>query len=220
MAGTEATSPLECMAFAMNVPRPFVAWLTEQGLSTPEELAMVCCKENEIETALISASGVTFDRLIDRVAVTRLWLQARSRVDRNVGLQSGRITEDPQDKLDKETANDIDSRWLSLHAFRPTVGRVLADTLFVRRYRELNDTPKRLTLILPDVIRTGASLERRGSRNLDAGSLEGHDDLWNRLRADFTTMSIVTIREPAFFGFLLLRGFPGSPPRLALPAVR
>ena len=62
-----AASPLEAMASAMNVPRPFIAWMTDQGLSTPEELAMVCSREADIETALIGASGVAFDRLIDRV---------------------------------------------------------------------------------------------------------------------------------------------------------
>ena len=69
-------SPLECMALAMGFPRPFVAWLAEQGVTKPEELAIVCSKENGIEASLIKASAVTFTRLIERVAVTRLWLQA------------------------------------------------------------------------------------------------------------------------------------------------
>ena len=200
------TSQLEVMASSMGVPRPFIAWLSEQGLSTPEELALVCSKESEIETSLLGASGVTFEKLIDRVSVTRLWLQARSRVDRTVGLQSGKITEDPDDKLDEATTNDIYSRWMHRHNFKPTVGRVLADTLFARRYKELNATPRRLSIILLDQIRTGASLERRGAK-MDAESLEGHDDLWNRMRADFTSMSLVTIREPSFLSFSAMEAF-------------
>ena len=85
-------SQLEAMAVSMGVPKPFVAWLSEQGLTTPEELAMVCSKESEIETALLSASGVPLERLIDRVSVTELWLLARSRVDKSVALQSGKMT--------------------------------------------------------------------------------------------------------------------------------
>ena len=115
-------SPLECMALAMGVPRPFVAWLSDQGLTKPEELAMVCSKESDIEAALIDASAVPFARLIDRVAVTKLWLQARSRVDRSVGLQSGRATEDQDEKLDEETNNDIWERWGQASRFPPGRG--------------------------------------------------------------------------------------------------
>ena len=200
------SSQLEVMASSMGVPRPFIAWLSEQGLSTPEELAMVCSKESEIESSLLGASGVTFEKLIDRVSVTRLWLLARSRVDRTVGLQSGKITENLDDKLDEATTNDIYTRWSQRHNFKPTVGRVLADTLFARRYKELNASPRRLSMILLDQIRTGASLERRGAK-LEAESLEGHDDLWNRLRADFTSISLVTIREPSFFSFGSMEAF-------------
>ena len=91
-------SELERVALSMGCPAPFVDWLSEQGLTLPEELAMVCAKETEIEVSLLTASGVAFTRLIDRVSVTKLWLHARSRVDKSVALQSGRITEALEEK--------------------------------------------------------------------------------------------------------------------------
>ena len=193
-------SELERLALSMGVPPAFATWLSDQGLRSPDDLAMVCAKESDVETTLLQASGVSFDRFIERLAVTRLWLHARSRVDREVGVRNGKVQDSADDKLGDEITNDIYAQWLSRHGFRPAVGRVLSDTLFTRRYKELNATPKRLTIILPDQLQTAASLDRRGTR-LEHEAIDGHNELWTRIRADLTSMSLVTIREPAFFGF-------------------
>ena len=46
------------MAVSMGVPLPFVAWLSDQELSTPEELAMVCSRESDVESALLTKMAV------------------------------------------------------------------------------------------------------------------------------------------------------------------
>ena len=69
-------------------------------------------------------------------------------------------------------------------------------------------------MILPDHIRTRTTVERkrRHSIILEPGqtpssvipeieTMTGHSVLWTKIRADFTTMSIVTVSAPDFFPY-------------------
>ena len=194
------SSELGRLASSFGVPEAFTKWLGDQGLRTSDDLAMVTSKEDDVDTALVQASGVEFPRLIDRVSVTKLWMHCRSIVDRETGLKAGRVTEDTEEKLDKATTKDIYDTWDKRHAFRPRVGRILSDTLLCRRYKELNADPRRLTIILPEHVKTLASYERKG-KGFEAESVDGHDELWCRIRADFSSMSLVTVHTEDFFPY-------------------
>ena len=214
------STELARLATAHGAPADFVSWLTAQGLDTPDDLAVVTPNEADVETKLIDASGATFTRLADRVAVTKLWMHCRGRVDREAGLRSGRISQSSDDKLDDAVALDISDQWIKRHNFKINIGRVLSDTLFARRYKELNAQPRRLSIILPEHIRTASSIERRGRISLslepgqatvpqivEAEAVSAHDELWTRIRADFTTMSFVTIQTPDFFPYEVCESF-------------
>ena len=217
-------SDLARLVINLNVPEEFVTWLGEQGLTAPEDIAMAAATEEQVEAKLLEASGITFPLLSHRVAVTKLWMQCRGRVDREAGVRSGRITQPAEDTLDSGITNDLTDLWVRRHNFKLGTTRLLSDTLFARRYKELNATPRRLTIILPENIRTSASVEKRGGRvslTIDPGQLPtaqlleseavtGYDEVWGRIRADFTTMCLVTVSSPEFFPYQTCEWFLDS----------
>ena len=211
----ECFTELARLAMSYNVPSAFIDWMDSQGLHVPDDLAIVAATETQVDDKLLAASGVEFQLLGDRVAVTRLWMHCRGRVDREAGVRSGRIAQNSDDSLDSGITTDLQDLWYRRHCFTLSTARVLSDTLFARRYKELNANPRRLTIILPENLRTSSSIEKRGGRlsmtiepgmpttaqMVDAETVSGHDEFWTRVRADFSTMSLVTVSAPEFFPY-------------------
>ena len=154
----ECITELARLAMSYNVPSAFIEWMDSQGLHVPDDLAIVAATETQVDDKLLAASGVEFQLLGDRVAVTRLWMHCRGRVDREAGVRSGRIAQNSDDSLDSGITTDLQDLWYRRHCFTLSTARVLSDTLFARRYKELNANPRRLTIILPENLRTSASI--------------------------------------------------------------
>ena len=200
------------VAHTFEVPEDFIKWLGEQGLKKPEDLAMVTSDEGKVEEKLVDASGVTFNRMIERISVAKLWLHCRQQLERSSAMRSGKISDNLEDKLDDTICTDLETMWLTRYNFRLQGARLLTDTLLSRRYKELSSSPRRLTILLPENARTMSSVERRGSAAMattmvDAEFVSGHDELWTRIRADCTSMCYVTIADPAFFPYEDLEKF-------------
>ena len=97
---------------------------------------------------------VDFPHFSDEVAVIKLWMHCRGRADRHAGVRCEPIQEWDEDKLDDLVLYDISDLWTARHEIKLGCNRILVDTLFCRQYREINATLRRLSIILPESIRT------------------------------------------------------------------
>ena len=149
-------------------------------------------------------------------------------------VRSGRIQERGDDKRVDTVHNDTNDLWTARHQFKRGHCRILVDTLLCRRYRELNTTPRRPSIILPMQIRTLTTVERRGRHSIvlelgqtpgietpETETITGHCELWTNNRPDLTTMSVAKVSALDFFPYesrwqLLDRIFGG----VHLPAVQ
>ena len=94
-----------------------------------------------------------FNSLKHKVAVKKAWAAARE----SMAKPTKQIDEDSP--LDPEVVKDLEQKWQGRHKFALASHRVLVDTLMGRRYREAHSTPKRYSILLPEAVRTRASVE-------------------------------------------------------------
>ena len=198
-----------------KVKQPFREWLKKEGVTTSLDYALLVSDEKEVQAKIIEASGVEFATLGERTAVAKTWWLCRSASDRQKGLRAGTVTKDKQDEpLDNDVIDDLHLKWNKRHRFRIPAARLLVDSLFARRYRQINAPAKKLTVIMPEQLRTLDCVERRSglalicadgkqvqTEEVIADEVQGHHELYIRVRADFTTMALVSIQDPAWLDF-------------------
>ena len=115
--------------------------------------------------------------------------------------------------MDEPTVTTLATAWRKRHNFDLPARRLLVDTLFARRYREIQSKPRRFTILLPESIRTQHNVDRGTAqaimiknRTLDvesviADEVHGHHELWTRIRADFSTMALCSILDTAYYSY-------------------
>ena len=94
---TEESDGEPNVAISFGIAARFRTLVKDQGTTKPDDLGIVTAAETSVEERLIKASGVDFPHLADMVAVTKLWMHCRGRVDR---VRCRRIQARDVDKLD------------------------------------------------------------------------------------------------------------------------
>ena len=200
-----------------GVPVPFAAWLDAEGLTSATDLGLLATSEDNVKSNILdvaASAGVKFETLKQRLALTKAWLQCRAITDREHGVRCGKLREHEDEPLDLTVVLDIETKWHNRHKFNLPTARVLVDPLLAKRFRQVNSTPRKFSVLMAEQIRTRACPTKATSKALVQGGdgtvgveesvadgIFDHHELFVRIRADFTTIALVSIDHLDFFEF-------------------
>ena len=205
---------LQAMCTKLEIDKPFQDWLVSEGILDVHDFALLAAHEDKVTPNIIDASRVTFAKLGDKVKVSKMWWLCRASVDKLKEIKSGRHREREDDTLDKDTEDAVKKVWNNKYGFTLSSSRLMVETLMAFRYREVHSQPPKLSILLPESIRTLSCVQRRKEQALlfqpgksvqceeiIADEVGDHHALFERIRADLTTICYVAADVPDFFSY-------------------
>ena len=210
-------SQLAAILSVAGTPPEFKEWLEKEGLLDPAALGLLAPAEADIDAKIIEVARepASLDTLAKKIAVKKAWLACRGVVDKRSNVAAGRVREEEDTPLDPELVKDLEAQWTARHRYALPGHRILVPGLFARRFREAAAIPKRFTILLPEAVRTRACVEKTSKammvptapgeavtvEEIIADEVGSYHDLWTRIRADFSTMALVSIADTSHVDF-------------------
>lgn len=209
----ELSAALAAIVSAAGADQIMKPWLLKEGLTDVEDVALLCKNEADVEKRVVDLVQPAVDGLRNRIICIKVWTACRRVTDKETNVSSGLVKEDEEEApLDKRIVTDLQSKWQARHRFPLASARLLVSTLYARRYREVNSQPPRYTILLPEAIRTQACVDKRKVQALvlepgkpayqsaiDNSNFADYYDLYVRVRADFSTIALVSLGNPDFW---------------------
>ncbi len=223
-------------------PQALIDWFASEELGTPAAVGVICTKEDDVPTAIITnlADHGTF-RIKQRGAITRVWLLCRQDITRDEARAAGRVNQQHADEpISSEVTDPCYALWLKKYGVRILSAKLLVDTMLNSLNRELATRPRRLAVRLAETLRTANCISKQDSHALvirpgqqATRSTEVNDEvtdkynLFIRVRAWLYSIAFLTVADGTFlsagkaeyYSELILdmmhQRFGGTPPPLS-----
>jgi hypothetical protein len=197
-----------------KAPAALSVWCATVPILDPEDIGLLCTEEREVEEKFIALVDPAIGSLSEKIACKKVWIACRALVDRTKLQKSGQSVSLSEEAVCEEDLKDTLTAWRKRHHYPVPPARLLATTLYNRRFKEVRFKPKRLSIILPHDLRTQACTNKTDahmlafvpgkpamSNTISTDDISTYHELWKRIRADMTTIAHVSIVEPDYFSF-------------------
>ena len=195
------------------VPTKFIEWLPDEGLTTPDAVALVAQDETRAYDQLVTGSTSVVGplKLGERSGIMALFRACRTWVTE----PAKRLTEEKEQLLDTPVARNLRDAWWAHHHFRLGNRRTLVGTLQGKLYKQLTADPVDLYPIVPEELRLQCSFTKKDAalmvpldgngtpkglgQTISIDPVAGFKALKARIDGYFFTVCYLSIETPEWF---------------------
>ena len=193
----------------------FRQFLVDHEITQPDGLGLLASTETALEEKvfpMLKAVGVATERLATLIAIKKAWHLSRNQVDKESAISSGKQpAQSPNEPLAQPTRTSITDAWKKRHSFTWPNDRLLSEPLIGQIYRELNGTPRKMSIFLAEGLRLQSAINTSnktfatirdgyiGTEEVIADQVTNVLELYTRIRAFFGTVAFCMIHEPERF---------------------